>query len=105
MTSLSASDQRISIMGWLTVCLALYPATHIISSAFDHPVAVTILQALLRYGLVAAIGLLARPVAVKVLVVVLSLSFLVIDVLAATGLFSVYAAVRPEPEPFIYFQF
>lgn len=101
----SKLEQQNLIMGLLALCLAVYPATHLASAALDYPVALGVVQAFVRYGLVAGIGLLARPIPIKVAVVALSLVFLVMDVLATTGLFSVYAAMRSEPAPFIYFQF
>jgi hypothetical protein len=92
-------------MGLLALCLAVYPASHLASAALDYPVALTLAQAVVRHGLVAGIGLLVRPIPIKVAVVGLSLLFLLVDVLTTTGLFNLYAAMRPEPGPFIYFEF
>ena len=69
-------------------------------------IALGVMQVVLRYGLLAGIGLLARPIPLKVAVAFFAFVFLVVDVLATTGVFSLYSAVMPRPtEPFIYFQF
>src|SRR5688500_18936836 len=98
-------DSRLQILGGLVLILLLTYTLQIVNIALGSSAIVSAVIGVMRYGTIASIGLLARPWPMKVAIAVGSLTLLVLDLLALSGIFSIYDAVAPEPQPFIYFQF
>ena len=89
-------------LGAILLMLAGFSATAIFDGLFGHPPILFIVRTVAYRLLLAAAGALVRPVGVGVAVAGVSLGWLVLDVLAWTGIFDIYALFGT---PFIHFEF
>lgn len=65
LTSPPAKPQH-ALIAWLALALAALPIGHVLAAALDHPLALSVVLTVARYGLLLGIGLLLRPLLPKV---------------------------------------
>ena len=105
MTREQPGASRELAMGAMALGLALLPILHVLNGWAGSLPAVSVVLTLIRYALLGGIGLMLRSGGLRGAIVALAVIFLVLDILAVTGVFSIYDnPFRPE-EDFIHFQF